>query len=492
MEILKATLNTIGIEPVQREPSRGDDRSTTTANGNEKPALEKNGSRPASPPPQPKLQRMTTSTKKVRLGSGQLTGDTMVHTPISDMPPRTVGDLRPKSGVVVTPNMTVAECAKTLATARQDACLVLSSAEKGEDGHLEGIVTDVDVVRKVLSEGLEPEEVLVRQVMTANPLCVKSETTTAEALNTMLSKRCRHLPVIDAEGHVGGLLDISKLLFDVMAAAQAGGARSGATRTLSELFDDPSVMKMGGAVGSGAAPTQRVMQAAVLMCERRSAVLVAGSETKRVAGILTPKDVLFRAVAAGLPTATVKVADVMTEAPDVMENSATVMQALHQLSTGGYRSVPVVDDEEKPCGVLDVLALVFAALNTPASSSSAPSTPRSTAVTPLSTAAVRTPTAAPPLTAPSDLTLGVASVATMGIIALAARSPALAAKVAAAKQALTSVSPSISSVLASASSSVSSALASVAATLASVKLDLAKAIERFTTLPLNAGSSSAP
>ena len=483
MEILKATLNTIGIEPVQR-----DDRSSTAAaNGSGKLVPEKNVL------PQPKLQRMTTSTKKVRLGSGQLTGDDMVRAPTSDMPLRTVGDLRPKSGVIVTPDMTVAECAKTLATARQDACLVLSSAEKGEDGHLEGIVTDVDVVRKVLSEGLEPEEVLVRQVMTANPLCVKSETTTADALSTMLSKRCRHLPVIDAQGHVGGLLDISKLLFDVMAAAQADGFCSGSSRTLAELFDDPSVMKMGGAAGSGTAPTQRVMQAAVLMCERRSALLVAGGEAKAVAGILTPKDVLFRAVAAGLPTATVKVADVMTKAPDVLESSATVMQALHQLSTGGYRSVPVVDDEEKPCGVLDVLALVFAALNTQHSPSSAPTTPRSSAPTPLPPAAARAALAPSPFTKPSDLTLGAASIAAMGsILVLVARSPALAAKLAAAQQGLASASPSISSVLASASSSVSSALALVASTRASIKFGLAQALKRFTIHPLKAGASSTP
>lgn len=52
----------------------------------------------------------------------------------------------------------------------------------------------------------------------------------------------------------------------------------------------------------------------------------------------------------------------MTPAPDLLPGDATVLQALHQLSTGGYRRAPVVDAMGGPLGVLDVLALMEAAL----------------------------------------------------------------------------------------------------------------------------------
>jgi len=116
-----------------------------------------------------KSHSMTTLSTTVRLGAGTVEDDA------SSSASRTVGELRPKHGVVVTPEMNVAEAAKLLAAQRQDACLVLSSAgAEVDEASLEGILTDVDIVRKVLALGLEPQTVLVRDVMTRNPICVRS------------------------------------------------------------------------------------------------------------------------------------------------------------------------------------------------------------------------------------------------------------------------------------------------------------------------------
>ena len=150
-------------------------------------------------------------------------------------------------------------------------------------------------------------------------------------------------------------------------------------------------MRMGGAKGSPCAPTQLAMQAAALMAERRSALLVSGPEGT-VGGILTPKDLLFRSVAAGLPTSA-KVEQVMTSAPDMMDSGARVLQALHQLSTGGYRSVPVVDADGTPTGVLDALALIEAALNSEEPVEEAKEPPATPAV-PTTTTTTASPTAA--------------------------------------------------------------------------------------------------
>jgi len=137
---------------------------------------------------------------------------------------------------------------------------------------------------------------------------------------------------------------------------KAADGCTGAQRTLAEVTKEYST------TGRGAVQTQRLMQAATLMVERKSAIVVADGEGS-VSGILTPKDVLHRAVAKGLDATTVKVGEVMTASPDLLTGEDTVLQALHQLSTGGYRSAPVVDSQGKPLGVLDVLHLVKAALS---------------------------------------------------------------------------------------------------------------------------------
>ena len=50
--------------------------------------------------------------------------------------------------------------------------------------------------------GLEPEEVLVRDVMTLQPLFVKEDAPTDEALAIMLDCRCRHLPLRLGRSHL--------------------------------------------------------------------------------------------------------------------------------------------------------------------------------------------------------------------------------------------------------------------------------------------------
>ena len=82
-----------------------------------------------------KRLNMTTMTTIVRLGTGLVADDEPSRTPC-----RTVGELRPKHGVVVTPFMSVAEAAKLLSAERQDACLVLSSTGAAVEDHLKVIL----------------------------------------------------------------------------------------------------------------------------------------------------------------------------------------------------------------------------------------------------------------------------------------------------------------------------------------------------------------
>lgn len=82
-------------------------------------------------------------------------------------------------------------------------CVVVLDGER-----LAGVFTERDVLRRVVGGGLDPDRTLVAQVMTANPVTIAPETTVEEAMEIMTEKRCRHLPVIDANGHVRGLISI--------------------------------------------------------------------------------------------------------------------------------------------------------------------------------------------------------------------------------------------------------------------------------------------
>ena len=303
-----------------------------------------------------------------------------------DQRSRTVAELRPRQGLALTPTLTVTAAAKKMVAAGTDCALVVSL-----EGGLEGIITDTDVTRKIIAPGMDPDATLVSEVMTANPQCVRASENAVDALCTMVERRFRHLPVLDANGAVVGVLDIAKCLYDAisrlerhvssastalstailsaMPQGNSGGSAQQLVDGMVQKLFSPSLSDLlqntnhaNAAPGAAApppsvAPGATCQAAAALMCLRKSAILVS-SPAEPCMGILSPKDLLFRLVAKGMGGEATQVDAIMTRSPDTMPATATVLQALHQLQYGGYRNVPVVGDQGEALGVLDVLTLM--------------------------------------------------------------------------------------------------------------------------------------
>ena len=106
---------------------------------------------------------------------------------------------------------------------RNDAALVV-----GPDRSLRGIITDTDVTRRVVAKGLDPGTTSVGAVMTRNPQCVSTEDSALDALCTMVDNHFRHLPVLDGEGRVVGLLDIARCLYDAISQLESLAAKGAA------------------------------------------------------------------------------------------------------------------------------------------------------------------------------------------------------------------------------------------------------------------------
>jgi len=89
-----------------------------------------------------------------------------------------------------------------------------------EQNRLAGIFTERDVLRRVVGSGLDPKSTLLSNVMTASPTSITPATSIEEAHAIFVSRRCRHLPVIDGSRIVGliSVGDISRWLSDVNRA----------------------------------------------------------------------------------------------------------------------------------------------------------------------------------------------------------------------------------------------------------------------------------
>ena len=75
-----------------------------------------------------------------------------------------------------------------------------------------GIFTERDVLQKVSLSERNPSSIPVREVMTTPVELATLTTGAGEALGTMVEQHYRHLPVVDDQGRLLGMLSIRNLL----------------------------------------------------------------------------------------------------------------------------------------------------------------------------------------------------------------------------------------------------------------------------------------
>jgi CBS domain-containing protein len=115
-----------------------------------------------------------------------------------------------KPPLTVSPDETVIHAAKAMTERRVGAATVVDST-----GVL-GVVTERDVMQKVVAGGLDPNVTRVRDVMSSPALTVGVKTSVASAAEMMRQHHIRHLVVVDDNGKLVGMLALRYLLYDLM------------------------------------------------------------------------------------------------------------------------------------------------------------------------------------------------------------------------------------------------------------------------------------
>ncbi len=108
---------------------------------------------------------------------------------------------------VVDPNTTVKQAIEVMLQKRVGAVGVVDDKKI-----VAGIFTERDVMRKLALSGRDPAGVLVREMMTTPVTMATNETSEAEALSIMVEQHFRHLPIVDSNGKLLGMLSIRNLL----------------------------------------------------------------------------------------------------------------------------------------------------------------------------------------------------------------------------------------------------------------------------------------
>ncbi|KAL9375540.1 hypothetical protein Peur_032419 [Populus x canadensis] len=294
---------------------------------------------------------------------------------------RTVKRLRLSKALTVPESTSIYQACCRMAAHRVDALLLTDS-----NSLLCGILTDKDLVSRVIARELNLEETPVSKVMTRNPVFVLSETLAVEALQKMVQGKFRHLPVVE-NGEVIALLDIAKCLYDAIArmerAAEKGKAIAAAVEgveknwgtsisgtntfieTLRERIFRPAISTIipENSKIVTVSPTETVLEVTKTMLESSSSCAVVTVDGKP-RGIFTSKDILMRVITQNLSPNSTLVEKVMTPNPECATIDTPIVDALHTMHDGKFLHLPVLDRDGNIVAVIDVIHITHAAVAT--------------------------------------------------------------------------------------------------------------------------------
>lgn len=297
--------------------------------------------------------------------------------------PGTVMFLKPLDPILCKRTTTAYEAARLMAAKRENCVLVVSN-----EGLLEGIITAKDLAFRIVGASLSPNTVLIELIMTVDPICSHVNSPSSEALNLMVEKSIRHLPIVDDDENVVGVLDITKAyaqqmeklerlhdsshkLYEALDSVHSEIDLSDQPLQVFEYFHDLKLKVDGPTIESVLDTTTRpviagnrttVYEATLLMKQHKTTAVLIKDHNESVNGIFTTKDVVLRVISAGLDPKNCSLVRVMTPRPDVALVDTTIQNALRLMYSGNYLNLPVAENGEI-IAIVDVLKLTYSTLN---------------------------------------------------------------------------------------------------------------------------------
>ena len=108
-----------------------------------------------------------------------------------------IRDLMTQSPTTCEPSTTVVEAAKVMANEDVGPVPVV------QEGRVVGLVTDRDLVIRVLAEGRDPSSTTIGEIASSDLVTVRPDSGLNEALQLMAQNQVRRLPVVEGDQLVG-------------------------------------------------------------------------------------------------------------------------------------------------------------------------------------------------------------------------------------------------------------------------------------------------
>lgn len=247
---------------------------------------------------------------------------------------------------VVPDDAMVVEVAERMARRAIGSVLVESAVPK-EGPRIAGIVTETDLVRRVLAQDRDPEATTATDIMVAPLLTIAPDRPMLEACHLMEAVHARHLCVLEG-GEIVGLISVRDLVRHFI------DQESGPVRDLDDVYQPLGVLMQRTMVMTESAET--ILCAARLMAEKQVGSLLV-TEADELVGIVTESDLVRKVLATGSDSRTVHVGSVMGSPLLTIDISRTVRDASALMASHRVRHLAVMD-RHKVVGILSVRDLV--------------------------------------------------------------------------------------------------------------------------------------
>jgi CBS domain-containing protein len=225
--------------------------------------------------------------------------------------------------------------------------LVESLDRQAPECRIVGILTETDLVRKVLARGLDAGQTPAGRVMASPLLTIAPDRPMIDASHLMETHRVRHLGVSDGTDVVGmiSVRDLVKYFVE---------AESGPARALDNVYRPLSVLMQ--AVLETIGSEETVAAAAKRMAEKHIGSLFV-IEAGEMVGIVTESDLVRKGIASRLDEHTVRVGALMNSPLLAIDINRTIRDASDLMAKKRVRHLAVTENA-KIVGVLSIRDLV--------------------------------------------------------------------------------------------------------------------------------------
>ena len=116
---------------------------------------------------------------------------------------RSVRELMTSDPACCTPQTAIKDAAQLMLTQN---CGALPVVENDQERRLVGMITDRDIVCRIVASGIDSAGATVQQAMSANLVCIGPDASISECVQSMAENQLRRLPVVDRNGQVMGIV----------------------------------------------------------------------------------------------------------------------------------------------------------------------------------------------------------------------------------------------------------------------------------------------